>query len=172
MFIKKPAFFLVVFISISLFGRAQTQELKDGVPIDHNGLEVTLRVVNKEAITISGTNYDRYKVVAAIKNNSEKSFNVRLNKYPDAGSITGGKLVELNCINATGARLTSKRLAVSMLPHQVNVTYLSRDKDGKLINSVMTIIVGYYLDPGQGSQNDAIFIIPAGEELKVTANFF
>lgn len=165
----KLAFFLFAFIAGSFCYTLQAQQLKDGVPVDLNGLEVTFRIVNKETVTVSGVNYDRYKVVASVKNNSGKSINIRLDKYPDANSIGGGKLVEVNCLNATGARMTSKRMTVSMRTHNVNVTYLLRDKDGKLVNSTMLIVAGYYLDPGQTAEDNAIFIVPAGEEPKVTA---
>ncbi|MBN9298401.1 MAG: hypothetical protein J0I41_15455 [Filimonas sp.] len=167
--IKKLAFLLFVLVTAASCQQLQAQQLKDGVPVDLNGLEVTFRIVNKETISSGGTNYDRYKVVASVKNNSGKSLNVRLDKYPDAASISGGKLVEVNCLNATGARLTSKRMTIGMLQHKVNVTYLARDKDGKLVNSTMLIVAGYYLDPGQSVEDNAIFIVPAGEEPKVTA---
>lgn len=160
---------LLTFIASSFCYSLQAQQLKDGVPVDLNGLEVTFRVVNKETVTVSGANFDRYKVVASVKNNSGKPLNVRLDKYPDPNSITGGKLVEVNCMNATGARLTSKRMTVSMRTHNVNVTYLTRDKDNKLVNSTMLIVAGFYLDPGQTVEDNAIFIVPAGKEPKVTA---
>lgn len=144
------------------------QQIKDGETIDLDGVAVTFTVVNKESVDVKGESYDRYKVVASVQNNTGKSFNVRLKTYPDLSSIGSGKILELNCKNATGARLTSKKLEVSMATHQIKVTYLSRDKDGKLVNSDMTIPAGYFLDSGQKVENDAIFIVPKGEELQVS----
>ena len=155
-------------IFVSIFSGLQAQQIKDGETIDLNGLGVTFRIENKETVDVKGQNFDRYKVVASVKNNTEKSFNVRLKAYPDPSSITGGKIVELNCINATGAKLTSKKLEVSMATHQINVTYLTRDKEGKMINSMITIPAGFYLDPGQTVENDAIFIVPKGEAPQVS----
>lgn len=54
-----------------------------------------------------------------------------------------------------------------MATHQIKVTYLNRNSDGKLVNSDMTIPAGYFLDAGQKVENDAIFIVPKGEELQV-----
>lgn len=50
-----------------------------------------------------------------------------------------------------------------MATHQIKVTYLTRNNDGKLVNADMTIPAGYFLDSGQKVENDAIFIVPKGE---------
>ncbi|MNE30631.1 hypothetical protein D3C80_1241610 [compost metagenome] len=55
-----------------------------------------------------------------------------------------------------------------MAAHQINVTYLTKDKDGKLINSMIMVPAGYFLDPGQTVENDAIFIVPKGETPQVS----
>lgn len=144
------------------------QQIKDGETVDLDGLAVTFTVVNKESVDVKGQSFDRYKVLASVQNNTGKSFNIRLKNYPDPASIGGGKIVALNCKNATGARLTSKKLEVSMATHQVKVTYLNRNSDGKLVDSDMTITAGFFLDSGQKVENDAIFIVPKGEELQVS----
>lgn len=155
-------------ILVSIFSGLYAQQIKDGETVDLNGLAVTFRIVNKETVDVKGQSFDRYKVVGSVKNTTEKSFNVRLKAYPDPASITGGRIAELNCINATGAKLTSKKMDVNMAAHQINVTYLTRDKDGKLINSMITVPAGYFLDPGQTVENDAIFIVPKGETPQVS----
>ncbi|MRG45733.1 hypothetical protein GFS24_11440 [Chitinophaga sp. SYP-B3965] len=144
------------------------QQIKDGETIDLDGIAVTFSVVNKESVDVKGQSFDRYKVIASAQNNTGKAFNIRLKTYPDVASIGGGKIVELNCQNATGARLTSKKVEVSMATHQIKVTYLARNNDGKLVNSEMTIPAGYFLEPGQKVENDAIFIVPKGEALQVS----
>lgn len=156
------AFFLIA--GTSLFA----QKIKDGETVDLDGLQASIRVVNKETVSIGGASFDRYKVVGSVKNSSGNALAIRLKSYPDLSSIGADKLVEFNCINATGARLTSKKLEVRMAAHTVNVTYPSKDKDGKFMNAVLPAVpVGYYLDAGQTVENDAIFIVPAGEELNV-----
>lgn len=156
---------------ILLIGSAtlvNAQQIKDGETVKINGMDITFRVVNKEATDVKGVSFDRYKVVATLKNSTDKSFNVRLNKYPDAASITGGKIAELDCINATGAKLTSKKLELQMKTQQVAVTYLTRDKDGKSVNSTITIPVGFYLDPGDTVEESGVFIVPKGEVPQVS----
>ncbi|MET6996094.1 hypothetical protein [Chitinophaga defluvii] len=153
---------------LSLTAVLHAQQIKDGETLDLDGIAVTFNVMNKETVEVKGQSYDRYKVVAAAQNNTGKSFNIRLKTYPDVGSIGGGKIVELNCQNATGARLTSKKLDVNMATHQLKVTYLAKNNDGKLVNNEITVPAGYFFDPGQKVENDAIFIVPKGETPQVS----
>lgn len=153
---------------LSLAAILHAQQIKDGETLDLDGIAVTFNVVNKETVDVKGQSYDRYKIVAAAQNNTGKSFNIRLKTYPDVGSIGGGKIVELNCKNATGARLTSKKIEVSMATHQLKITYLTKNNDGKMVDAVMTVPAGYFLDPGQKVENDGIFIVPKGEALQVS----
>jgi len=96
---------VIVLVLCSTFGKAQ--KISDGETLDLNGLSVTFNIINKESVTAGGKNYDRYKVAATLVNNSQKSYNFRMNAAPQiANNIT---LVEVNCINATGAKLTSKK---------------------------------------------------------------
>lgn len=157
---------LLPFLVIASISNAQ--QIKDGETVDVNGIAVTYTVVNKEKLTIKDQNFDRYKVLASVKNNSGKSFNIRLSSSLDLTGISNSKIIELDCINATGARLTSKKVQVSMKSHMINVTYPTKDKDGKAITAVLPVIAGYYLDQGQVIENDAIFIVPAGETPQVT----
>ena len=52
--------------------------------------------------------------------------------------------------------------------HLINVTYPTKDKDGKSTTAILPVIAGYYFDEGQVIENDAIFIMPAGEVPKVS----
>ncbi|WP_143754177.1 hypothetical protein [Chryseobacterium sp. 52] len=135
------------------------QQIKDGETIDINGIAVTYFVINKEKLKIKNQDFDRYKVTASVKNNTGKAFNIRLNSSLDLDS--NSKIIEVNCINATGARLTSKRFQVGMKAHTIDVTCFSS------ASTVMSVTAGYYLEQGQVIENDAIFIVPAGETPQV-----
>lgn len=147
---------------------AKAQQIKDGQTIDLNGIAVTFNIVNKESIDVKDQSFDRYKVVATVKNNSGRSFNNRLTSSVDIAAALKSKIVELNCVNATGARLTSKKFDIGMKAHTITVTYPGKDKDGKFVSQTMAVIASYYFDPGQTLQNDAIFIVPKGEAPQVT----
>lgn len=82
--------------------------------------------------------------------------------------VTNTALVELNCMNATGAKLTSKKLDLKLKPQTVNVTYWAYTKDGKYESAMIPIIASYYLDAGDSVNDNAIFIVPAGEQPNVS----
>lgn len=143
-----------------------SQKITDGTTIDLDGLSVTFNILNKESISVGNKNFDRYKVSATLVNNTGKNLGFRLNSYPQIVSNT--ELVELNCVNATGARQTSKRLKLKLNTHFVQATYSAMNKDGKLQNNILTVTAGYYLDNGASVKDEAIFIVPEGEEPNVT----
>lgn len=157
---KKLSYF-VFLLSMLMSTTISAQKIKDGETVDMNGLAVTFSILNKESITASGKNYDRYKVSASMTNNSGKSINMRLSNAPQI--VTNIALIELNCINATGAKLTSKKMDLKPKAQNLNVTYWAYNKEGKYESSIIPIIAGYYLDPGDTVNENAIFIVPQGE---------
>jgi hypothetical protein len=163
--IKALAFLLPFLLVVSA---SNAQQIKDGETLNVNGIAVTYSVTNKEKLTIKDQDFDRYKVLVSIKNNTGKSFNIRLANSLDLSGINSSKIIELDCVNATGARLTSKKVQVGMKSHLINVTYPAKDKDGKSITAILPVTAGYYFDEGQVIENDAIFIVPAEETPKVS----
>lgn len=153
--------YLTLLLLIFCFGNVYGQKITDGATVDVGGLTVTFNILNKESVNAGGKNYDRYKVSASMTNNSGKSINMRLSNAPQI--VTNIALIELNCINATGAKLTSKKIDLKPKPHNLNVTYWAYTKDGKYESSVIPVVAGYYLDAGDTVNDTAIFIVPQGE---------
>lgn len=152
----------VILLGISIKG----QKISDGQTIDVNGMSVTFNILNKESVEAGGKPYDRYKVSASVKNSSDKAYNIRLSSFPQIVSNTG--LVELDCINATGAKLTSKKIELKMKAQMINVTYSAYDKSGKFTTSTIPVTGSYYFDPGDSISDNAIFIVPQGEKPDVS----
>jgi hypothetical protein len=157
---------IAVLILLFAFSFTNAQKIGDGETVDLNGLAVTFSILNKESVTVGGKAFDRYKVSARAINNSPKAYNIRLSNAPQI--VTNTALVELNCINATGAKLTSKKLDLKMKAQNVNVTYWAYTKEGKYQSSVVPIVASYYLDIGDSVDDNAIFIVPAGEQPNVS----
>ena len=162
----KKSMFLALFFVLFSITNFYGQKITDGATVDVNGLAVIFNVLNKESINVGGKNFDRYKVSASVTNNSGKSINMRLANAPQIVMNIG--LVEVNCLNATGAKLTSKKIDLKPKPHNLNVTYWAYNKDGKYESSIIPVVAGYYLDPGDTVNENAIFIVPQGEELNVS----
>ncbi|PWN63903.1 hypothetical protein [Chryseobacterium viscerum] len=158
--------FLLFFIAVFLGINIHAQKISDGQTLDVNGMAVTFNILNKESVESGGKSYDRYKVSASIKNTTDKTYNIRLSAFPQITSNIG--LVELDCINATGARLTSKKIELKMKAQMINVTYSAYDKSGKFITSTIPVTGSYYFDPGDTISDNAIFIVPQGEKPDVS----
>ena len=144
-----------------VFTSLSAQKITDGQTVNVDGLAVTFNILNKESVTAGGKSFDRYKVSATLVNNSGKDFNLRMSNAPQV--VTNTELVELNCINATGAKLTSKKIALKLKPQNLNVTYWAYTKDGKYQSFVIPVVSGYFLDNGDSVNDNAIFIVPQGE---------
>ncbi|MEC3875130.1 hypothetical protein [Chryseobacterium salviniae] len=162
----KKLFYSSVFIVLTSFSFVSAQKITDGESVDVNGLSVTFNILNKEAITVGGKEFDRYKVSARLINNTQKNYNIRLNSAPQI--VPNTTLAEVNCLNATGAKLTSKKIELRLKPHNVNVTYWAYSKDGKYQSFVIPIVAGYFLDSGDAVNDNAIFIVPKGEAPNVS----
>ena len=149
-----PALLLLAFTNLG------AQKITDGQTVDIDGLAVTFNILNKESVTAGGKTYDRYKVSATLVNKSGKDLNQRMSNAPQVA--TNIEIAELNCINVTGAKLTSKKLALKLKPQNLNVTYWAYTKEGKYQSFVIPVVASYYLDNGEAVNDNAIFIVPQG----------
>ncbi|KQT33089.1 hypothetical protein ASG22_17865 [Chryseobacterium sp. Leaf405] len=159
---KNPILFIIVLLFTNLGNHLHAQKISDGETVDINGMKVSFNITNKESIQVSGKSFDRYKVSASVKNTSDKSYNIRLSSYPQI--VTNIDIAELDCINATGAKLTSKKIQLKMKAQMINVSYSAYDKSGKYTTNIIPIIGSYYFDSGDTISDDAIFIVPQGEK--------
>ncbi|UHO39449.1 hypothetical protein H5J24_04940 [Chryseobacterium capnotolerans] len=163
---KNLAFLITLTTTFFCYHPAYAQKISDGQTLEVNGMDVTFNILNKESVESGGKQYDRYKVSASVKNKSDKAYNIRLSAFPQIVSNIG--LVELDCVNATGARLTSKKIELKMKAQMLNVTYSAYDKSGKFTTSTIPVTGSYYFDPGDTISDNAIFIVPQGEKPDVS----
>ena len=116
--------------------------------MDLDGLEVRYKIVNKRSVDVQKEPFDRFEVVLTVKNNTGKSFNIRLTEFPDLNALNYGGIVQFYCTNATGVRMTSKKETISMRQHNLKVTYQTINDDGKKVNRTMSAIAGFYFEDG------------------------
>lgn len=159
----KNYFILLFSFQLPLFF-VSAQKITDGESVDVNGLSVTFNILNKEAITVGGKEFDRYKVSAKLVNNTQKAIMSGLvmlrSSFPaiHQWKLTALMLQELNL---------HQKIDLKLKPQNVNVTYWAYTKDGKYQSFVIPIVAGYYLDSGDSVNDDAIFIVPKGESPNV-----
>jgi hypothetical protein len=82
-------------------------------------------------------------------------------------------LVRFACLNATGARLTSKKCAISASPYSREEWVDGRDPHGRAIRIRKVLNLGYGIGPGAtiSTTNNIIMIVPLDQPPKVTATF-
>jgi hypothetical protein len=78
-------------------------------------------------------------------------------------------LAKFDCVNATGARLTSKTGELNAKPMFVTARVNTRDEKGKSIVENQKVQVGYYIGAGETVEENVIFIVPLNSrpEIKV-----
>jgi hypothetical protein len=73
-------------------------------------------------------------------------------------------LAKYDCINATGARLTSKTGSVTAKPMYVTARVNTKDAAGKSVVENQKVQIGYYLGVGETVSDNVIFIVPLNEK--------
>lgn len=157
----KKIILLLVLAGSSFFANAQMQKsVTEDTPFSADGIEYGYAIKNARNREVSSKDYSRYEVTLYATNKSECSrvvfFGQGLNLLESENRI----LARFDCINATGARLTSKSGEVSAKPMFVNARVSTRDEKGKPMTEMQKVQVGYYLGAGETVEADVIFIVP------------
>jgi hypothetical protein len=163
-----------LFIILILFSiiKVNSQSIEENTPIELDKLRISYKVVNFTSKEIQGTIYDRYEVKLDAKNISNQDI-IILEGDIDETKVDFSKkqnrsLVTFNCLNANGKRLTAKEKQLFLKPHRIRYRFKSYDKEGETKVITKYVITAYYLKKGESVSDDAIFIVPKGEKLKIT----
>lgn len=151
------------------YALSSAQQMTEGEDLNANGLVLTYHLMNKENVQVGGQNFDKYKVVATAKNNTGISFNLRVPKYPATAEIGTTRIADLNCLNATGAKLTSKKATLRMTAHIIKVAFPGMAPRGAYYDNRLVVPASYYFDAGQTIEDNVQFIVPQGEDPKISA---
>ncbi|MVM30036.1 ABC transporter permease [Spirosoma sp. HMF4905] len=145
----------------------QSYELKSNQPTLINGIEYgyTIRNESKKEVSNMGT-VKRYEltVYATNKSGENKLFSPRQTSF---GVKDQDLLARFDCINATGAKLTSKTITLRARPISTSYTASASHTDGrddKPIASAMPAQGGHLFENGETLTNNVIVIVPDGEQ--------
>jgi hypothetical protein len=170
---------LCCWISLNLSAQIQGQfvALDENKPIEENGLVYGYRIkgFRKQEVKNKGE-LDRYEIVAYVSNNRACDLSIRLsgNETSDQLNQLRRPLLDVECTNATGARLTAKTASVRMMEHQIAYRYNTRDNAGKIVEQRGNALAGYFLAAGTTVETPTfIVIVPVGEKpiLQARLNF-
>jgi hypothetical protein len=161
---------LIVLMSVfSLGANAQTKTITEETPIVMDGIEYGYSIKNANVKEISNKDFSRFEVTLYATNKSECSrivlFGQNMNQF-DSQIQT---LAKFDCVNATGARLTSKSGEVNAKPMFVNARVNTRDDKGRSIIENQKVQIGYFIGVGETVEQTVIFIVPLNSkpEIKV-----
>lgn len=152
---------LIILIATSSFARGQqSKAITEETPVVSDGIEYGYSIKNISTKEVNNKDYSRYEVTLYATNKSGCSRVALLDQNLSSLFTDISVLAKFDCINATGARLTSKSGDVSAKPMYVTARVSTRDDKGKSTTENQKVHIGYYLGAGETTEQNVIFIVP------------
>jgi hypothetical protein len=147
----------------------------DSAPALVNGLQAGYIITGESEKEVGKKgNFSRYKIKFYITNTTNRPIMLPAGQWggQPAGNSTP-MLVRFACLNATGARLTSKECTITASPYSKDEWVDSKDPHGNAIRIRKVLNLGYGIGPGAtiSTTNNIIMIVPLDQPPKVTASF-
>lgn len=156
----KKILFLLMIVSSSLVKAQQSKPITEESPLVADGIEYGYFIRNAAVKEVGNKDFSRYEVTFYATNKSECS---RIILYDQVISLFESNmkiLAKFDCLNATGARLTSKSAEVCAKPAFVNARVNTRDDKGKSITETQKVQIGYSISIGETVEQNVILIVP------------
>ena len=164
------SFFILLLVALSSVARAQqSKPITEETPLLADGIEYGYSIKNAGTREVNNKDFSRYEVTLYATNKSTCS---RIVLYGQSMSLFESDmktLAKFDCINATGAKLTSKSGEVSAKPMYVNARVTTRDEKGKTVIENQKVQVGYYIGVGETVEQNVIFIVPLNSKPDIKA---
>ena len=146
-----------------LFGQ-QTTTVTDKQPALIDGLELGYIIKSTEVKAVSGKgDFSRYSVSFYVRNTTDQG---KIMLYKQGWNIldnVSDQLAQFNCLNATGARLTTKEAIINAEACNV-LAKVNNNCDPKATKAEKQFVqIGYWIKPGQTISTGAILITPLNE---------
>lgn len=156
--------FILLLCTNKIFAQ-QSYVVTESAPVTVNGLTMGFNIKSEEEKEVRNKgNFSRYAVKFYITNTTQES-KILLYKegFNPLGSISD-QLAQFNCLNATGARLTSKSAILQAAPCNVMALVDDKDANGKAVKNKRFVQIGYWIKAGQTFNTSAIMIVPLNEK--------
>jgi hypothetical protein len=153
--------FILLLLAISSVTLAQqSKSITEDSPFSMDGMEYGYSIKNANVREVSNKDFSRYEVTLYATNKSECSRIVLFGQSMNQFESDISTLARFDCVNATGARLTSKSGDVNAKPMFVNARVSTRDEKGRSITENQKVQVGYFVGAGETVEQSVIFIVP------------
>ena len=157
----KPVFIFLLAILSTVAQAQSSKSVTEDTPVEIDGIEYGFAVKNASTKEVGNKDFSRYEVTLYATNKSQCSrivlYGQSMNLLEDDMKI----LAKFDCINATGARLTSKTGEVSAKPMWVNARVNTRDDKGKSITENQKVQVG------ETVEQNVILIVPLNSKPEI-----
>ena len=168
-----PALFFVLLFT-PLFAQ-ETFTVTESAPATAANLQFGYNIVSEKEKEVGDKgNFSRYSLNFFVTNTSPEA---KIIFYKPGFNLLGNDvsptLVFFKCLNATGARLTSKE--VQLQAKACNIMAAVEDKDcasGKTVMNKRFAQIGYWIKPGETISARTIVIVPLNERPDVRATLF
>jgi len=142
--------------------------LTDTVPAVFNGLQMGYSILStkQKEVGDKGT-FGRYSVRFYVTNTSGEAKILMYKQGFTFLSDLSPAVAQFNCLNATGARLTSKEAIINAPACNVLANVEDKDAAGKTKINKRFVQIGYWIKAGETIYTDAIVIVPLDEMPKM-----
>lgn len=161
----------VLAAGVTKLAAQQSYPVTEATPVTINGLTMGYHINSEEVKQVSDKgDFSRFSIKFFVTNNTpEAKIIFRRMGFVGFGDISPN-IVQFNCANATGARLTSKSALLSANPAKIMA--LVEDKDpnsNKTIVNKRLVDVGFWVKPGETINTTAIMIVPLNTKPDISA---
>ena len=152
----------------------QAYHVTDSLPLLVNGLNIGYHIKSLEVKAVSDKgDFSRYSIRFYVTNTANTAIII---PYPQGQNQPGNVsdlLARFDCLNATGARLTSKAALIKAMPYQTSTFVNEKDPhSNKMIQIKRLVQVGYWIQAGQTISADEIIIVPLNQLPNVQVVYF
>jgi hypothetical protein len=171
---KKIILPVLFFAQSSVFAQ-QSLQVSDSMPVITEGLKGGYTITGTEEKEVGNKgNFSRYKIRFYVTNTStEARIMMRRQGFAILGNDVSPNLATFKCLNATGARMTSKEFTLEARPCVVEALVDETDaSSGKTVQTKKPANIGYWLKPGETISSNSIVIVPLNEKPDVMITFF
>ena len=162
---RSVCFLIVMSVCLAFAAQAQpSYDIADKEPTQFNGIEYGYSIRNESTKDIGSKGaFKRYEVTVYVTNKSgcTKLFFPRQTTF---GLQDQDLLANFDCVNATGARLTSKTATVRARPFLVPYSTSTKNASGKEVINTVQVQAGHMLENGETVANNVIVIVPDSEQ--------
>jgi hypothetical protein len=168
--------FLLICLLYAGTGIAQSSfTVTDSDPVNANGLSIGYHLVSEKEKEVGNKgDFSRFSVEFYVTNTgSEAKIILYRQGLNLLGSDVSPNLVLFKCLNATGARLTSKELTLQAKPCILQGIVEEKDgASGKTVENRRPVKIGYWIKPGETISARTIMIVPLNDKPQVVAFLF